>query len=333
MKKIIFSVVLLLVATITKAQKNFYEAMEANGESAIYEGFADQSANGDGTYNFTRGKPAISLKVTRLVTGQPVGFVATPVDKGVSGFSQTELSNYVRVDSYPNVLYIKHKYTKDAYMMTDDILFVVSNTSDSDVPKLANVKAFYVLVKERGETVTKEGAGKKKKGGFMARMKAKVEGVGQSPTFKYIKRVNIEKVFNDYVTAMKAKQANPLTTKDKMEIAKIRRAREAGDEEIKRYNDSIKATPEYAKLKTHQARMEQMDNNNARNLITINNKTGRDIYIYQNGSRNGTRINANSSTKVTCNSNYTYKFDSNSGGTGTAFYSANANCGSSVSVR
>ena len=62
-------------------------------------------------------------------------------------------------------------------------------------------------------------------------------------------------------------------------------------------------------------------------------KTGKDIYIYADGSSNGTRINVGSSAKVDCSSNYTYKYDSNSGGSGSQLYNANSGCGNSVTVK
>ena len=67
--------------------------------------------------------------------------------------------------------------------------------------------------------------------------------------------------------------------------------------------------------------------------VTIINKTGEDIYLYEEGYRNGTRINVNSSTKVDCSVNYTYKFDSNASGSGTECYSANSACGSSITIK
>ncbi|WP_034058862.1 hypothetical protein [Lacinutrix jangbogonensis] len=335
MKTIITVAALFFVVSISQAQKNFYEAIEANGETTTYEGFAGKSANGDGTYNFERGVPAVKLTVKRLATGQPVGFKAVPVLENYGGFSETELSDYGRVDSYPNVMSIKHDYTDDGYMMIDDLLFVVDNIPDNGVPKLGNVTSIFVMVKDRAETKAETGKKKKKKGGLLGRMKAKLKNAGRktSPAFKYIKTVNIEKKFNDYVTAMKTKQAIPLTSKDKADIAKIKRAREAGDEEIKRYNDSIRATPAHKKLVAHQARMKQMDNNNAKKTVTIINKTGKDIYVYKEGSRNGTRINSNSYTKVDCSFNYTYKFDSNSGGAGSSCYTANSGCDRSVTIK
>ena len=67
--------------------------------------------------------------------------------------------------------------------------------------------------------------------------------------------------------------------------------------------------------------------------VTINNKTGKDIYVYEDGSRNSSTIRANSSGRFDCDHNYTYKFDPNSSGKGNQCYSANSACGSSVTVK
>jgi hypothetical protein len=67
--------------------------------------------------------------------------------------------------------------------------------------------------------------------------------------------------------------------------------------------------------------------------VTINNKTEKDIYVYQEGSRNSSTIRTNSSGKFDCDHNYTYKFDPNSSGQGSQCYSANSACGSSVTVK
>jgi hypothetical protein len=341
--RLVTLLLLLFAVTIVQAQKNFYEAIKANGETAVYEGFSVFEANGDGTYNFLSSSPAVNITVTKLTTGQPVGFVATPVSEDYGGFSETEISDYGRVDSYPNVISIKHDYTDDGYMMIDDLLFKVDNISDNGVPKFNNVMAIYVMVKERGEAKEKEVTVKKKtkkKGGFMARMKAKIESASsgaRTPAYRYIKTVKIEQMFNEYITAMKSKQATALTAKDKADIARIKRTREAGDEEIKRYNDSIRATPEYAKLKAHQARMAQMDKNDVKNEVTVYNKTGKDIYFVKESARNPTKISSGSSVKLDCSKDYYYTYDANDGIYGgrsnhSKLYSSNSGCGNSVTV-
>jgi hypothetical protein len=332
---------LFFVLTITHAQKSFYEAIEANGETATYEGFAGKSANGDGTYNFVRGKPAVTITVTKLSSGQPVGFVAKPVSADYGGFKETEISDYGRVDSYPNVMSIKHNRTNDGYIMIDDMLFVVNNIPDNGVPKLVNVTAVYVMVKDRTEGKGDTGKKKKKKGGFFKRMKSKLESTGQSETFKYIKTLNIEKIFNDYVTAMKAKQSSPLTSKDRADIAKILRAREAGDEEIKRYNDSIKATPEYKDLQ----RRKKLNEENyqaakAQNYVTLRNNSSTTIYVAKSNSSNrGTEIRSGSTATWNCDQDAYLQKSTKSGGsiayssTNIKVYSGSkSGCGKTINI-
>ena len=339
MKKIMITVALIFTATIAQAQKTFYEALEANGETAIYEGFSGISINDDGTIGIVSGKPAVTITVKKLATGQPVGFEANPISESYGGFGMSEISDYGRVDSYPNVMTIKniHKRGLDGYMVIDDLLFKISYIPSNGVPKVEDVTAVYVMVKDRTEA--KEDSGKKK-GGFLGRMKAKLEATGQSPTYKYIQTVNIEKIFNDYVTAMKAKQASPITAQDKTDIAKIKRAREAGDEEIKRYNDSIKATPEYKDL---QRRIKQNEANyqasELKNTVTLRNNSNHEIYVGRAGSSNpGTRISAGGTARWSCDQDAYLQKITKSGGnnaydsTNVQVYRKNSGCGNTVSI-
>ncbi|WP_092466705.1 hypothetical protein [Winogradskyella thalassocola] len=342
MKKIMITVALIFTATIAQAQKTFYEALEANGETATYEGFSGISINDDGTIAIVSGKPAVTITVKKLATGQPVGFEANPVSESYGGFGMSEISDYGRVDSYPNVMTIKniHKRGLDGYMVIDDLLFKISYIPSEGVPEVKNVTAVYAMVKDRSEAKEDSGKKKKKKGGFLGRMKAKLEATGQSPTYKYIQTVNIEKIFNDYVTAMKAKQASPITAQDKADIAKIKRAREAGDEEIKRYNDSIKATPEYKDL---QRRIKQNEANyqasELKNTVTLRNNSNHEIYVGRAGSSNpGTRISAGGTARWSCDQDAYLQKITKSGGshaydsTNVQVYRKNSGCGNTVSI-
>ena len=342
MKKIMITVALIFTATIAQAQKNLYEAIEANGETATYEGFSGISINDDGTIGIVRGKPAVTIIVTKLAAGQPVGFEATPVSENYGGFGMSEISDYGRVDSYPNVMTIKntHKRGLDGYMVIDDMLFEISYIPSNGIPKVEDVTAVYVMVKDRTGEKEDSGKKKKKKGGFLGRMKAKLESSGQSPTYKYIQTVNIKKIFNEYVTAMKAKQASPKTSKDKTDIAKIKRAREAGDEEIKRYNDSIKATPEYKDL---QRRKKQNEANyqasKSKNTVTLRNNSSSEIYVGTDGSDNpGTRVSAGGTASWDCGRDAYLQIITKSGGsnayssTKTKVYRSNSGCGSTINI-
>ena len=92
-------------------------------------------------------------------------------------------------------------------------------------------------------------------------------------------------------------------------------------------------TPEWRRIQENNRRADAAA---AKNNVTIKNETGREIYIYESGSMNGSRINAGSSSTFRCSASYYYAFDGNSGSrvgnAGPLAYSANSSCGGSVTV-
>ena len=48
------------------------------------------------------------------------------------------------------------------------------------------------------------------------------------------------------------------------------------------------------------------------NRVTVQNNNGKDIYVYEEGSRNGSRVNVNSSGCFDCKKGLYYIFNSNS---------------------
>ncbi|WP_452597953.1 hypothetical protein [Pontimicrobium sp. MEBiC01747] len=336
MKKVLLLNICILFAITLQAQKSFFEALEANGENVIYEGFAGISPNGGGTCKFARSLPKVNISIQRIGTGIPVGFVGKPVSKDWGEIGETELSDYGRMDSYPHTMYMKHTHTKEGYVIIDDIIFVLDKIPDEGLPSVNDITKIYVLVKNDKTTTNK-----KKKGGLLRKMKQKFKSAGLSPTHKYLKSVNLVEKFTNYVKAMQAKQnAYTLTVKDKNDIAKIKAARNAGDAEIKRYNDSIKATPEYKDL---QRRIKQNEQNyqsaKARNKVTLQNNTGNTIYIGKSGSRNrGTKIESGSTATWSCDVDAYLQTETKSGGsynystTNNKVYSANSGCGSTIAI-
>lgn len=337
MKQVYLLITLLLLSLTIQAQQNFFEALENNGDGATYRGFGALVAKGDGTYNFKTDYLPVKIELERTPSGIPVGFEARFISEDKRAFRETELSDYGTIDNYIHPISIKHRYTKEGYVVIDDLLFRLNKIYDGSFPSMENVASVYVLEKDRKATTTTK-APKKKKGGFLSRMKAKIKSAKTSsaasnPTYKYLTSLNLDKKFNDYIAAMKLKQATPLTAKDNAKIADIKRAKAMGEQEIKRYNDSIRATPEYKKLKEHQARMKAMDEGNALTTVTFINRTGKDIYVFKAGSKNSTTIRANSSSKFNCSYSYSYKFNPNSGGSGLQLYNANSGCERSVIVK
>lgn len=59
--------------------------------------------------------------------------------------------------------------------------------------------------------------------------------------------------------------------------------------------------------------------------ITINNRTGKDVYVYRVGFRKASLIKSNNLLKVDSSFNYAYTFDSNLNGRGIRCYNINSN--------
>ncbi|MEM6515010.1 MAG: hypothetical protein AAF688_02425 [Bacteroidota bacterium] len=103
---------------------------------------------------------------------------------------------------------------------------------------------------------------------------------------------------------------------------------------MKKYNEDLMDTPEWRRIQENNRLANAAA---AKNNVTIKNETGRDIYLYAEGSMNGSRLSAGSKGSFSCTTSYYYPFDGNSGtrggNAGPQAYSANTSCGSVVSVQ
>ncbi|GAB5476063.1 MAG: hypothetical protein Mars2KO_41620 [Maribacter sp.] len=102
---------------------------------------------------------------------------------------------------------------------------------------------------------------------------------------------------------------------------------------MKKYNEDLMDTPEWKRIQENNRLADAVA---ARDNVTLNNETGRDIYIYEAGSLNGSRISNGARSTFNCQKTYYYAFDGNSGtrggNAGPLAYSANSSCGGTVTV-
>lgn len=99
---------------------------------------------------------------------------------------------------------------------------------------------------------------------------------------------------------------------------------------INKQRDEWYNSAEYKRIKERNASATQ---SSSENEVTINNKTGKDIYIYEEGSRNGSRVSANGRGTFNCKKNLYHSFSGNSSASnGTLFVRANQSCGTTVNV-
>ncbi len=356
MKQLFTLAVVLLITTVTIAQNNLFSNISTTDQYTEYRSVVDN--DNDGVYEIRDRQFVVKFKLKTLSTGEGYSISAI-VDKG-SAKGKTSTIDVVEGNfsckGYPYESVIRDKSKKDGIVAIGDYVFFLKGIS-TDGTSYTSIDDVYI---KEGASANNSGkqkkAVKKKKFSFKDKLQKLKSGTIGSANYgsehKDLQSQNLRKLITDYLVAMKAKQ-DARTSKEKQSDKNILNAKEAivlkAKEtkdaakakrdaewaEAKRYNDSIKATPEHQDLERRKRQNEanyQSRNGGTQGKVTIYNKTGKDIYIYQDGSRNGTRINVNSSTKVDCSSNYTYKFDSNSGGSGSRCYSANSSCGRSVTV-
>jgi hypothetical protein len=355
MKKIMLGVA-LLVATVSIAQNSLFSNISTTNQYTGYRSVVDSDK--DGVYEIRDRQFVVKFKLKTLPTGEGYS-VSAVVDKGNSKGKESTLDviegNYT-CKGYPYESIIKAMYNKDGIVAIDDYVFFLKGVSD-DGTSFTGIDEVYIKDGASGG----DNAGKKKLS-FKEKMKALKNASTTGATsanygseHKALESQNLKKLITDYLVAMIAKQdartaiekesdknisksKEAIISKEKEAKAAKKAKNDAEWAEAKRYNDSIKATPEHQDLEKRKRQNEA--NYQSRNgggqgqgKVTIYNKSSKDIYIYADGNRNGTRINTNSSTKVDCSSSYTYKFDSNSSGSGTSVCGANSRCGSSITVQ
>lgn len=191
-----------------------------------------------------------------------------------------------------------------------------------------------------------EGDGKKKKKKLSLKEKMMRKIAGSNPEMKTVLRVNDKlremdaaNIAQQYIKNALAmqKQVEPAWNSkpyNKKRVEALESNREMMYKAINKYNADMMDTPEWRAIQENNRRAEAAGK---ANNVTVKNQTGSDIYLYAEGSMNGTRINANSSGTFDCKINYYYAFDGNSGSrdgnAGQMAFSSNSSCGSNVVIK
>ena len=340
MKKIILAVA-FLTAIATNAQNSLFQNISTTDLYQEYYGVYDQDK--DGIYEKISGKRfLVRFTTAYLATGEGYKITATVDEESSSNGNVQANQDAVEGDyfcyGYPYEAFMKHKYDKDGFVAIGDYVFILDNIYKDGI-SFRGIKHLYI---KKGAATTKAEGGKKKKLSFKEKLKAlknnKNSG-GTSPALKALQSQNLNKLITDYLVAMKAKQ-DARSAKELQGDRNIKAAKSKGAEDIKKYNDSIKATPEYQDL---QRRIRQnrinSEGSDSKNVVTLRNNTGSTIYVGTSGSRNpGTKISSGSAARWNCSQDAYIQSVTVSGGsrafksTNTKVYRANSGCGNSVNI-
>ncbi|PKV50336.1 hypothetical protein ATE84_2392 [Aquimarina sp. MAR_2010_214] len=168
----------------------------------------------------------------------------------------------------------------------------------------------------------------KKMGGFK-----KMKEVMKSP--KKMKAMQPHKMLQEYLDNAYNKQQEVYakwiqTPKNEALIENIDQIRKFIIGAINKQRDDWYNSAEYKRIKERNADARQ---SSLESEVTINNTTGKDIYIYAEGSSNGSRVSANGRGTFSCKKGLYYSFSGNSSASnGTLVSSANQSCGTTVNV-
>lgn len=116
---------------------------------------------------------------------------------------------------------------------------------------------------------------------------------------------------------------------NKSRINNLEERRELIYKAMNNYNEALKQTPEWKRIQENNKFWEKHE---AKNNTTIQNNTGKDIYIYEEGSRNGDRLFNDGSRSYKCNNTYYYSFSGNASWREAKRISG-TNCGATATVR
>jgi hypothetical protein len=93
--------------------------------------------------------------------------------------------------------------------------------------------------------------GKKKKKSFKEKIRALKNAASKNPSYgeahKALQNQNLDKLITDYLVSMKVKQ-EARTSAEKQGNHNLKVDKSEGASDLKRYNDSVKATPKYIDL-------------------------------------------------------------------------------------
>ena len=349
MKQLILAVV-LLITTGTQAQNSFFDNIS---ETDVYNVYIKMSKAGNGTYKAEERGTPVKFKKEYLPTGEGYKFSTILQEgpkKGETGSSVDISEKKIECTGYPyeSVISEEDWGYRYYYVSIGDYVFSLKGVS-TKFATFKDINAVYIKAgkPEKGDAEKKKKK-TKKKNSFFSKMKAlKNQALGSvgsfGPEYKEFKNKNMDKIITDYLVAMKAKQDGRTAaqkqsdknvanlTKNKM--AKEKAARDASYAEAKRYNDSVKATPEWQDLERRKRQNEaNYQSRQKADFVTLRNTSGSTIYVARGGSKNrGTKISAGGTANWSCGQDAYIQINNTT--TNRKVYSRNSGCGSTVNIR
>lgn len=219
-------------------------------------------------------------------------------------------------------------------VVLDGIIFDLSTDFDPNKPETFKPYRLYVHESYGKENKSKDdGKKKKKKKSFLKKLGSIANVAGSAAEVELNKVNHVENVVS-YLKKAVAKQNEVYPKwknqpKNKARLKNLELKKKLMDKGINDYNEAFKKTDEWKRIQENNKYWAKYE---AENETTIKNATGRDIFIYEEGSHNGTRLFNDGRRSYKCNKTYYYSFSGNSKwSAGTKI--SGTSCGSTATVR
>jgi uncharacterized protein YdaT len=336
---------LILLATVVcmgqiMSQKDLYKAIKDIGEEAVYIQYITLTPYAGGTRIENTGA-RVTLEIVNNPFGIPWGAEAY-YSSTVEGKPKEYASNhsffydgYWNTDHYTHPSFIRHSRSGRGYAMIDSVLFYFDNISkDGSSFKIRNI--FIPEIEVAGGEAKTSKPKKGKKLSLKQRMEAvkmKMASKLGSPMWNKASKMNLEESVKAYFKKMKARQsAHTYSAKELKEIQGQKDALKKNAKNIKAYNDSIKATPEYQEMLARRSRANKGSSESSKK-VTIKNNSSKSIDIMASAGPRISSIPGGSSRTFDCNRDlYLGYMDGTVNKKGSLIYGKNSGCGKTIEV-
>ena len=335
--KQLFLAVVLLITTGLQAQNSLFDNISEEDQYNVYRMFTESEK---GFFKSKTRVSPIKFKKEYLPTGE--GYKITAISDAGTDIGDVFVTSDVssKGNSCVGYPFESHIHGKYSYVSIDNYVFILGGLSE-DRTSFKSLNVAFIKVDTSEKAKPKK---KKNKSSFFAKMRelknqAKAAAGNFGSDYKELEKKNIRKMITDYLVAMKIKQdgrtaEQKQSDKNVANIAKAKKAaKEASYAEAKRYNDSVKATPEWKDLERRKKLNESnYQSRQKADVVTLRNTSGSTMYVARGGSKNrGTKISAGSSVKWTCSQDAYIQVNNRT--TTRKVYSKNSGCGDTISLK
>ncbi len=334
MKKISLFILMLVVSLELCAQKSFQDQLAVHGENAVYQRYFSVYLDDDGNQKIANAQGQFTISPNyfgKIPSGFQIISTGDEVwEKGEVYVSTDATGRYYNAVGHPEVSHYLHTGDRSAWVAMDDYVIKLGGMS-KDGTTFSRFETIYIL-QDDAVLPAKEDAKKKK--GFLSKLKDFKEAVknGASggskfgPAYERVVTRDLRTEITAYLKQMKSKQAS-LTGAQKAEAKKLVQAKEAGEDYVKRYNDSLYNSPEQRRIRADWKLI-----NGATN-VEVKNNSGRTLFVSQSADNFiSQELKDGQSYTMDCRMDLYYFSSSTKNASGKKFYSADSSCGSSISI-